>query len=188
MLIGSSICNNFGVPETPEMSPDDAEGWARVGRLLRQRRADKRLGLRNQQDLADRVGVHKQTINYIENGKRPIRDSTARQLEAAVHWKTYAIDHIRTNPDATATTYADDPISASGAAVEMARSMLQTAEALYAKAPNDPVVVELIMKMLNDFEAKLTELAKHEFTTDILDVLNEIYARRLEITKTHATN
>ncbi|SKN05444.1 transcriptional regulator, y4mF family [Mycobacteroides abscessus subsp. massiliense] len=188
MLIRGSICNNFDVADTPVMSPEDAEGWARVGRLIRQRRADKRLGLRNQQDLADRVGVHKQTINYIENGKRPIRESTARQIEAAVAWKTYAIDHIRQNPDATATTYADDPISASGAAVDMARSMLQTAEALYAKSPEDPLVVELIMKMLNDFEAKLTELAKHEFTTDILEVLNEIYARRLEINKTHATN
>lgn len=181
MLNGVSIFYTSDVPDTSEI--DHAEEWARVGRLLRERRKDPRLGIRNQTDLAHRVGVHMQTINYIENGKRPIRDSTARQLEKAVRWQPHAIDHIRNNPDATATTYADDPISGSTAAVEMARSMLQTAKALHTQLPGHPHTVETITKMLNDFEAKLTELAKQEFSTDILAVLNEIYALRLEITK-----
>lgn len=182
MLIRVSISYTSSVPDSPDPS-QDTEAWARVGALIRDRRADHRVGDLSQEQLAKRVGVHKVTISYIENGKRPIRASTARKIEDALRWKNGAIDLIRTNPDATATTYADDPISGSTAAVEMARSMLQTAKALHTQLPGHPHTVETITKMLNDFEAKLTELAKQEFSTDILAVLNEIYALRLEITK-----
>lgn len=155
----------------------------RVGALIRDRRSDRRVGDLSQEELAARVGVHKVTISYIENGKRPIRPSTARKIEAALHWETGAIDLILQNPDATATTYADDPLSPNAAAVDMARSLLETVEMLRRQMAGQPELNETITKMLDGIEPRLMELAKHDFSKDVLDVLNEIYVIRKDLSK-----
>ncbi|SHU29368.1 Helix-turn-helix [Mycobacteroides abscessus subsp. abscessus] len=183
MLIGDSICNNSVVPDTQDAAAAAAEGWARVGQLIRDRRDDPQLGIRNQTELGDRVGVHKQTINYIENGKRPIRPSTARKIEAVLRWKAGAIDLIRDNPDATATTYADDLLSPNAAVVDMARALLETVEMLRTQLAGQPELNETITKMLDGIEPRLMELAKHDFSKDVLDVLNEIYVIRKDLSK-----
>lgn len=182
VLIEGSITYTFCVSATSEA--EDAVARARLGKAIRDRRTDPRLAFKTRDDFAKRVGVHGVTIGYIEHGRRPIRATTARKIEAALHWKPGACDEILTNPDANATTYAEDPPTPTAISAAMARSMLNTARTLQAQLPENPALAGPLDQMLADSETKLTQLAEHEFSHDILRVLIDIGTLRQNIAAT----
>ena len=70
------------------------EVWAMLGRAIAERRAE--LGLRTQEALAIKAGVHINTINRLETGKPTRRNKTWPPIEAALQWpKGYIEDFIQ---------------------------------------------------------------------------------------------
>lgn len=78
----------------PDATADDrAVDWAAIGRAVYLRRVE--LGMSNQQALADRAGVHLNTVSRIERGTPSTRRSpTWPKIEAALDWAAGHIEHL----------------------------------------------------------------------------------------------
>jgi len=72
---------------------DNAVDWREIGRAIFQRRAE--LGMQTQKELAERAGVHLNTVSRIERGLPSSRRSPAwPKLEAVLQWPTGHISRL----------------------------------------------------------------------------------------------
>jgi transcriptional regulator with XRE-family HTH domain len=88
------------------MPENDATDWRAIGRAIFQRRTE--LGMEHQKDLAERSGVHLNTISRIERGVPSSRRSPAwAKIEAALQWPA---GHISRLADSEPAAVRDFPI------------------------------------------------------------------------------
>ena len=72
---------------------DDAVDWREIGRAVFRRRIE--LGMQTQKELAERAGVHLNTISRIERGLPSSRRSPAwPKIEAALQWPAGHISRL----------------------------------------------------------------------------------------------
>jgi transcriptional regulator with XRE-family HTH domain len=92
------------MPESSDL--DDAVDWRAIGRAIFERRTE--LGMDRQLDLAERAGVHLNTISRIERGVPSSRRSPAwSKIEAALQWPG---GHISRLADGESARSPDFPI------------------------------------------------------------------------------
>lgn len=88
------------------MPENDATDWRGIGRAIFQRRTE--LGMEHQKDLAERSGVHLNTISRIERGVPSSRRSPAwPKIEAALEWPAGYISRLA---DSEPAAPQDSPI------------------------------------------------------------------------------
>jgi transcriptional regulator with XRE-family HTH domain len=144
----------------------------RLGQFIRDRRAQLQL---TQDQFAARAGINPVTVSTLENGRQgPPRGATAVRLEDALNWGHGAIAHVLAGGDPG--PYVNDPPSAAEISVDMARGILTAVKDVRPELAEKPELAKSLIGMLEQTEAKLTQLVEQGFTREALQVLMDINA------------